>query len=232
MSYNQQCFRKYIACIKCDSLYYYENCIESLAGQQFSKKCRSVRFPNHTSKHLRKECGQVLLKDFKSISGKQLFMPFKTYCYRSVKESIQTFLARSGWGQDYEKWRDRNTGVGLLTGVYDGKIWRTFRYHDGSLYFSEKRNYGVMLNVDWFQSFKHLSNFSIGGIYLVLLNLLRHLRFLSENVVLVGIIPDISKEPLINTFLEPLVEELEVAWNDGFMLKSLLTQREDVFVLH
>ena len=32
-----------------------------------------------------------------------------------------------------------------------------------------------------------------------------------------------------NTFLEPLVEEFEVAWNDGFMLKSLLTQREECF---
>ena len=53
--------------------------------------------------------------------------------------------------------------------------------------FLEKRNYGLMLNVDWFQSFIHLSNFSIvGGIYLVLLNYPRHLRFLRENVVLVG----------------------------------------------
>ena len=116
-----------------------------------------------------------------------------------------------------------------MTDVYDGKIWKTFRYHDGSLYFSEKQNYGVILNVDWFQPIKHLSNFSIGGIYLVLLNLPRHLRFLRENVVLVGIIPDMSKEPPTNMFLEPLVEELEVAWNDGFMVKSLLTQRKKCF---
>ena len=116
-----------------------------------------------------------------------------------------------------------------MTDVYDGKIWKTFRYHDGSLYFSEKQNYGVILNVDWFQPIKHLSNFSIGGIYLVLLNLPRHLRFLRGNVVLVGIIPDMSKEPPTNMFLEPLVEELEVAWNDGFMVKSLLTQRKECF---
>ena len=35
LSYNQQCFRKYVVCIKCHSLYYYENCIESFANQQF-----------------------------------------------------------------------------------------------------------------------------------------------------------------------------------------------------
>ena len=88
--------------------------------------------------------------------------------------------------------------------IYDGKIWKTFKYHGGNLYFLEKQNYGVMLNVDWFQPFKHLSNFSIGEIYLVLLNLLRHLRFITENVVLVGIIPDMLKEPPTNTFFNPL----------------------------
>ena len=179
LSYNQQCFRKYVVCIKCHSLYYYDdNCIESFVGQQFSRKFKFVRFPNHASKHLRKECGQVLLKDLKSISGKRLFMSIKTYCYRSVKESIQTLLTHSGWEQECEKWRDRNTGLGLLTDVYDGKIWKTLRYHDGNLHFLEKRNYGVMLNLDLFPPFKHLSNFSIGGICLVLLNLPLHLTFL------------------------------------------------------
>ena len=37
------------------------------------------------------------------------------------------------------------------------------------------------------------------------------------------------RKPPTNTFLEPLVEEFEVAWNDGFMLESLLTQREECF---
>ena len=152
-------------------------------------------------------------------------MPFKTYCYRS----IETLLTRSGWEQVCEKWRDWNIVLGLLTDVHDWKIWKTFRYHDGNLYFLEKQNYGGMLNFGWFQPFKHLSNFSIGEIYLVLLNLPRHLRFLRENVVLVGIIPDMSKEPSTNTFLESLVEELEVTWNDEFMLKSLLIQRKECF---
>ena len=139
------------------------------------------------------------------------FYSLKTYCYRSVKESIQTLLALSGLEQECKKWRDRNTGLGLFTDVYDRRISKNFRYHDGDLYFSEKRNYGVVLNVDWLQPFKHLSNFLIGAIYLVLLNLPRHLRFMRENVVLVGVMPDVSEEPPTNTFFEPLVEKLEVA---------------------
>ena len=37
------------------------------------------------------------------------------------------------------------------------------------------------------------------------------------------------EKPPTDTFLEPLAEEFEVAWNDGFMLNSLLTQREECF---
>ena len=55
---------------------------------------------------------------------------------------------------------ERLIGLGLLTDVYDEKIWKTFRYHDGNFYFLEKRNCGVMLNGDWFEPFKQLSNFS------------------------------------------------------------------------
>ena len=46
-----------------------------------------------------------------------------------------------------------------------------------------------MLNVDWFQTFKHLSNFSAGAIYLVILNLPRHLRFKGKNVILIELYP-------------------------------------------
>ena len=38
-----------------------------------------------------------------------------------------------------------------------------------------------------------------------------------------------SKETSTNAFLESLVGELEVAWNDEFMLKSLLIQRKECF---
>lgn len=73
-----------------------------------------------------------------------------------------------------------------------------------------------MLNVDWFQPFKHLSCFSVGAIYLVILILPRHLRFKRENVILVGIIPDMAKESPTNSFLSPLIEELNEAWVNWF----------------
>ena len=53
----------------------------------------------------------------------------------------------------------------------------------------------VMLNVNCFQLLKHLSSFSIEGIYLELLNLPYDLGFERKNLCLVCKIPDMSKDP-------------------------------------
>lgn len=105
----------------------------------------------------------------------------------------------------------------IMTDVYDGDIWKDF---NGRKYqfFNEERNYAVMLNIDWFQPFKY-TNYSVGAIYMTILNLPRHLRFKKKNVILVGLIPDMKTEPPTNTFIEPLVKELETAWI-GFHMKS------------
>ena len=66
-----------------------------------------------------------------------------------------------------------------------------------------------MLNVDWFKPCKH-TEYSVGAIYLTIMNLPRILRFQQENVILIGLIPG-SKEPSrnINPFLVPLVKQLQ-----------------------
>lgn len=88
-----------------------------------------------------------------------------------------------------------------------------------------------MLNADWFQPFKHLSCFLVGAIYLVILNLPRHLRFKRENVILVGIIPDMAKEPPTNSFLSPLIEELNEAWVNWFRWYSSTAGNIESFYL-
>ena len=51
-----------------------------------------------------------------------------------------------------------------------------------------------MVNLNWFQPFDHVQ-YSVGVIYAVVLNLPRQERFEIEGVLLIGIIPDIGKEP-------------------------------------
>ena len=61
--------------------------------------------------------------------------------------------------------------------------------------------FGLMLNCNWFQPFHH-TQYSIGVIYLVILNLPRTIRFKPENIIIVGIISGPS-EPTANLILGP-----------------------------
>jgi len=76
--------------------------------------------------------------------------------------------------------------------------------------------------VDWFQPFKRRSDVSLGVIYLALLNLPREERFKWENVILVGIIPDMDTMPKsINSFLSPMVDEMKKLWTGVRLHTSL-----------
>lgn len=74
-----------------------------------------------------------------------------------------------------------------------------------------------MLNIDWFQPFKRTTH-SVGVIYLVIVNLPHEERFLSENVIICGIIPG-PCEPKrnINHYLSPLVSDLQKLWKGVFL---------------
>ena len=75
------------------------------------------------------------------------------------------------------------------------------------------------MNVDWFQPFTR-TQFSVGAIYLAIQNLPRSLRYKDENVILVGVIPGPSEPSLtINSYLAPLVQELQQSWNEGLTVK-------------
>ena len=69
-----------------------------------------------------------------------------------------------------------------------------------------------MLNVDWMEPFEH-SIYSVGVIYLSLLNLPLEIRYAQENIIICGLIPG-PKEPSynINSFIEPIVTGLQHWW--------------------
>ena len=69
-----------------------------------------------------------------------------------------------------------------------------------------------MLNVDFFQPYKHIQ-YSLDAIYLTVLNLPRDMRHKQENVILVGLIPG-PHEPShdLNSYLEPLVQDHLRLW--------------------
>ena len=211
--------QKYIVCSKCHSLYDYNSCIlKRPNGELDSRRCEFVRYPNHSHQARRKPCGELLMKVVRTEFGRNLLKPKKLYCYRPLQDSIQQFLQRNGFVQKCELWRKRVVESNMLLDVFDGNLWKEYQVINGQPYLSLPYNYVVALNVDWFKPFSH-SKYSLGAIYLVVLNLPREERFKVENVILVGLIPG-PREPhlVINSYLYPLVKELK-AFQNGIKLQ-------------
>ena len=144
------------------------------------------------------------------------------YAYQSIKTSLQRILNRPGFLAKMEHWRTRYSVTDRLSDVYDGNIilWKEFCSEKFDKYLMHKRNYGVMLNFDFFQPYKHTTD-SYGAIYLTLMNLPRSERLKQENTMLVGIIPPFEHEPpSLNSFLKPLVKELNEFWCSGVRLHT------------
>ena len=160
-----------------------------------------------------RECGTALARKVILGSGKVCFYPHKLYCFNSVIDQIEGLLKRPEVPEMCEQWREREVEDHIMADIYDGGIWRDFLKYKGNDFLNAPRNLAFAINVDWFQPFKRRNDRSVDAIYLVLLNLLREQWFKWENIIVAGIIPEMSKEPKsLNTFLAPIVDELQALW--------------------
>ena len=100
--------------------------------------------------------------------------------------------------------------------IYYEKIWKKFNDPNKNNFLTQKHNYALTINLDWFCPYKHVKSYSAGVIYGFINNLPRHERFRRENLLIMGIIPSMVKEPLVQTFIKPLFQEMMIAWKDGF----------------
>ena len=123
-------------------------------------------------------------------------------------------------------WPGRDTLDGYLADIFDGKLWKEWQYVSGQPYLALPRNFGFMLNMDWFQPFKH-SVYIVGALYMVLMNLPRSERFKPQNVILVGVIPGPHELKLnINSYD---VAEFNKLWTDGIIVKAHGSKELEVF---
>ena len=209
-------FEKYVICGKCESLYQYSECFQYTLFGKSPKTCSHVSFPNHPHASRRTQCGHKLVKEIVTKKGTK-YSPVKTYCYLPLVESMTTILKRENMLDQCELWRKRETTGGTFSDIYDGRVWKEFQIYKGQPFLSEPHNLAVMLNCDWFQPFAQ-SRYTVGVIYLVILNLPRAIRFRPENIIVTGIIPGPKEPKNMNSYLRPLVKELNSLWSDGFSI--------------
>lgn len=99
-------FKQYVVCTRCYSLYDFDDCFHVAEGLRFSNTCSYVEFPNHRLPHLRKRCNEPLLKEINNSSSK-ILVPYKIYCYKSIKSSLSFFVKRNNFEDLCEQWRTR-----------------------------------------------------------------------------------------------------------------------------
>lgn len=207
-------FIQYTVCSKCDSVYELAACSEKdLFGNLVTKHCAHITFPNHPMRSRRKQCGAPLLQKVYKNNNHVIFRPFKIYVYHPISNALSRLFNRTGFATICEHWRQRHEYPGYMTDVYDGRLWEEWQVMDGRDFLASPFSLVTTINLDWFQPFTHV-NYSVGVLYMVILNLPREQRYKIENIILISIIPG-PREPkhTINSFLTPLVEELNDLWN-------------------
>ena len=134
---------KFVACSRCHTLYKYKDCLERVGTQNECLECLPKK--------------QVhLLKKIVTSSGSLKYYPHLVYPYVSIVSQLQTLIKRPGFLEYCESWRTKfSLSPSLLTDTYDGNIWRELMTPDKIAFFSQKDCIGLMMNIDWFQPFKH-----------------------------------------------------------------------------
>ena len=225
IKFDRDDFVKYIVCPNCASLYRYEDVVQNRDGRTIVHKCNTILFgcrvdkssPNH-GRRGKYQCGAKLVQEVVLSNNNKKFYPFKTFCYKNIINNLEQFLSRPDFEAECNKWRSREVIHNHVGDLYDGSIWREFQTYNGEPFLCQPNNYALMINVDWFQPFSRRKDLSIGVIYFVFMNLPRHLRFKMENVMLIGIIPAMKKEPeSLNSFLKPIIDELKLL-SRGFQI--------------
>ena len=134
----------------------------------------------------------------------------------SLISSLQILLSRPGFYSQCKHWHNNfKPDCCSLSDVYNGKQWKEL----DKPFLESTNNLALMMNIDWFQPYKHRT-YSLGVIYLAVMNLPRFIRFKRENIIIIGLIPGPSEPPLhINSFLTPLVSDLLSLW-EGIIFET------------
>ncbi len=206
-------FQTFVPCPKCHKLYEkheVENYCQGVTPAVM--KCRHVEFPN-SSRHRLQLCQAPLSQQAKSLDGSITNRPELIYPFSGIKNQLTTMFRRPGFESSLRHWANRSNFDNILTDIYDGKVWKTFKDDDSTIFFRGEvadSHLGLMLNLDWFQPYDGTMH-STGAIYAAICNLPRDIRFRRENLLLLGLLPGPNEVSLhkINHYLAPIVNELQ-----------------------
>jgi hypothetical protein len=223
--------KPFVCCTKCSCLYPLDDDPDEDTNVNDSD---SFPYPEYcTSRVAPKEdlCNGRLRK-MQIIQGRMIIRPIRVFYYQDFPSWLAALITRPGIEELLDKGPQRvsRPPPKTLEDIWDGSKIRSFTDKDGKLFFdydysSSEIRLLFSLSYDGFNPFTNKlagKKASVGAIFMVCLNLPRHLRYELENMFLVGIVPGPKAPSLtqINHYLRPLITHLDIFWNYGFYFNT------------
>jgi len=128
-------FQALVPCPKCHKLYEKDEVENFRQGVTPAiMKCRHVEFPNSSTRWLNL-CQEPLSRLTKSLDASIIIRPELIYPFAGINNQLATMLRRSGFESSLRHWATRSKMDNILTDIYDGEVWRTFKDDDSTVFF-------------------------------------------------------------------------------------------------
>lgn len=213
--------KEYVMCSKCNSLYRYNTNEEK---QHLNGRVCTFKGTLTSSK----KCGNNLFLTIETNGSakKNHHKPIKNFFYNSLIDSIKQLLKQNFFVQLLkERFNNKRPQPppNFTSDVQQGSVFTKFSLKNDGFPFVEESPYNLLLqlNLDWFNPFDY-SSYSVGGIWLSILNLPHKERLQRKNTILSSILPG-PKEVChqdMPKIIQPLVDELQLLQNGIDMINS------------
>ena len=213
---------QYLCCPSCHRLYPYEpSHVPQVETPLFGPE---APIPSHCTYNPTKgqnPCGTPLWKERRITGDKVVLTPIRKYYHHDLKSWMGRLLAHKGIEEHLESRPSQRPTTDIIDDIWVSDVFLNLKDHSGNKFYPGPINEGRLvfsLSVD---SFDPLGNktakqsLSSTGIWLVLLNLPRHLRYQPENLYLAGVIPHKPSTYQINHYLELIVKDFLELWHPG-----------------
>src|SRR5262249_25461129 len=126
-------FHSFVPCTNCHKLYNKEKVVNHRQNERLSiMKCNHVEFPNSSARRSRfpnssarrsRLCNTPLSRKMDdSHIQPELIFPFG-----GIQEQLAGMFRRKGFKNSLRHWANRTDFDNILTDIYDGEVWKTFK---------------------------------------------------------------------------------------------------------
>ncbi|GET57088.1 hypothetical protein GLOIN_2v1786147 [Rhizophagus irregularis DAOM 181602=DAOM 197198] len=120
-------FHSFVACSKCHKLYNKQEIKSFLQNEQPAiMKCCHVEFSNSTTRRLRL-CQTPLAQKTTLLNNQISIKPELLFPFVSIKQQLEAMYRQPNFENSLRHWINRPTFNNILTDIYNGEVWKTFK---------------------------------------------------------------------------------------------------------